>query len=127
MSIKEVLESLIPDEPYSNIGFISRNFQKEIVDVANSKTSSAIEMKVSNRLPFLAEHFEAIVIEDDEVLEKVAKDVSRVIQKNRNLIVISKFSKEKIEELFQGFTNFSSFQVENMKVTICKKWFQIAN
>jgi hypothetical protein len=129
MDIFTVLESIIPNEPNSNFGFIGSSLKENMGKIAESRSSSAVVITPAKKLKFLGEHFEVVVIDSDDILSLVAKDISRVIQKNRNVVCITDLSQKEVENIFEPFwfRDFNSFEVENRNIVVFKRWFGTRN
>jgi hypothetical protein len=128
MKIEEILKSLIVEEPNSNLGYLTTNFENALKIIANERDINLynLDKHQKARFPFIGEFFENIFIENDEVLknELFQKEVSRTIQKNRVLILKTDFELNEIEEIFDklNFSDFSRFDDE--KIIVAKRWFK---
>jgi hypothetical protein len=130
MDLKQILESLLVNEPNSNFGFLSSDEVGKVVEeIAIERVSNPIDFSahIGKKFPFFGEHFENIVVEDDENLKAVASEVSRVLQKNRYLILITSFSIEEVTEVFQPlkFSNISEIETGETNIFMLKRWFEI--
>jgi hypothetical protein len=127
--LKQILENIMVNEPNSNFGFISSDEVGKLVsEIADERLSEAVDLSknLGRRFPFAGEDFENIVLDGDSWIDSIS-EISRVLQKNRYLILFSKLSKDEIVELFEKhhFSNISEIEFSGIKVFTLKKWFII--
>ncbi len=129
MELINILQSLIVDEPNSNIAYLVQdsNLKQIIQNIIEERLSENIDLSRYNlnRLPFLGEHFETVIIENDEVLtdRSFAKEIAKVVQKNRIVILITELNIENLKEVYEplDFTDFSSV---DKNIIVMKRWFK---
>jgi hypothetical protein len=133
MELLDILEQILVDEPNSNIGYILNN-DEVIQELANVKIDfDFINLKNYNldkKTEFIGEFFENLILEiDDNLLQNInfLKEITRIIQKNRLLILITDLDILDVEKQLEPFhwTDFSEISFSDKKIIIAKKWFQI--
>jgi len=132
LNIQDALKDFIVDEPNSNIGFLVHDevLKKEIEKISQDRVSVSKDFAKLNlkRLPFIGEFFETIIIQDNKSILNpiVAKQLAKVIQKNRMMILITNIEVEKIQAIYEPFefSDFSEFKINNLNIVLLKKWFK---
>lgn len=132
MDIYKALEDFIVDEPNSNIGYLveKTDFIEIIEKISLERNSTPINLSKYNskRFPFIGEFFETLIIENSEnILQPLfAKQLSKVIQKNRMLILITDIEIKKLKNIYEpfDFTDFTSIQIGEINFVLLKKWFK---
>jgi len=129
MKIDEILQSLIVNEPNSNIAYWvqDREIEKYIQDIAKERFSESIDISEYDfrRFPFIGEYFESAIIQNDEVVLNpiFAKELGRVVQKNRITILITKLDLEKVQNVYEPL-NFTDFNMVEKDILVMKRWFK---
>jgi len=132
LNIIDALKDFIVNEPNSNIGYlvVDEVLKDEIEKIALERFSETKDLSKYNlkRIPFTGEFFETLIIEDDENILNpfFAKQLGKVIQKNRMLILITNLEVENIQKIYEPleFTDFNQIQIGEIEIILLKRWFK---
>jgi hypothetical protein len=130
LNLKDVLESIIVDEPNSNLGIFATKSKSIIEEIANSRDMELYEFKniETRRFPYIGEFFENIYLEGENFFENenFLKEISRTIQKNRTLILNTEVDLEVVINAFEkfDFSDFNQFDFDGGKIIVTKRWFK---